>query len=69
MVPGSKSDVSICWTASCTDGSKGRPTAGDERLDADVILAAQALSVGGTVATTNIKHLSHYVPVEDWSNL
>ena len=45
----------------------GHPSAGESRLDADVILAAQALGVGGTVATTNVRHLSHYVAVEDWT--
>jgi predicted nucleic acid-binding protein len=46
---------------------QGHATAGDERLDADVILAAQALGIGGTVATTNVRHLSRYVAVEDWT--
>lgn len=45
----------------------GLATAGDERLDGDVILAAQALHVNGTVATTNVRHLSRYVAVEDWT--
>jgi predicted nucleic acid-binding protein len=47
---------------------QGRPTAGDGRLDADVVLAAQALGVDGTVATTNVRHLSRYVPVDDWTD-
>ncbi|WP_438010553.1 hypothetical protein WME89_19075 [Sorangium sp. So ce321] len=42
-------------------------TASQKELDGDVILAAQALGVGGTVATTNVRHLSRYVAVEDWS--
>lgn len=45
----------------------GAPTASDPALDGDVILAAQALSVGATVVTTNRRHLARYVAVEDWS--
>jgi predicted nucleic acid-binding protein len=46
---------------------RGQATAGDAALDGDVILAAQALQVGGTVATTNVDHLSRYVPVQNWA--
>ncbi len=44
---------------------QGRPTAPDAALDGDVILAAQASLVGGTVVTTNRKHLSLFVPAWD----
>lgn len=46
----------------------GRPTAPDPALDGDVILAAQARSLGVpfVVATTNAAHLSRYVPAADW---
>lgn len=52
----------------------GRPTAANEALDGDVILAAQALSLGLApadyiVATTNVSHLSQFVPCEDWSKI
>ena len=46
----------------------GHPTASADSLDGDVILAAQALAIGGTVATTNRRHLERFVPVEDWSS-
>ncbi len=46
---------------------RGQATSGETSLDADVVLAAQALSVGGTVATTNVKHLGQFVDVQDWS--
>lgn len=39
---------------------QGVPTASDASLDADVILAAQALTIGGTVVSTNCKHLRRY---------
>lgn len=52
----------------------GKPTAHHLRLDADVILAAQAalLIAGGhdvIVATDNISHLSLFVPAERWQNI
>ncbi len=45
--------------------AQGRTTAPDAALDGDVILAAQASLVGGTVVTTNRKHLSLFVPAWD----
>jgi predicted nucleic acid-binding protein len=52
----------------------GIPTASPEALDADVILAAQALSLGLAapdylVATTNVGHLSRFVPADEWTNI
>jgi predicted nucleic acid-binding protein len=50
---------------------QGRPTAGDQSLDADAILAAQALSLGVPVivATANVAHLSRFVPADVWQNI
>jgi predicted nucleic acid-binding protein len=50
----------------------GQPTAAPQSLDADVILAAQALSLNVNapeliVATTNPAHLSRYVAAEVWT--
>jgi predicted nucleic acid-binding protein len=50
----------------------GYSTAGDKTIDADVILAAQAATFGHAdviIATTNIKHLSRYVPADLWHNI
>ena len=52
----------------------GTPTAGVDALDGDVILAAQALSLGVVtqdlvVATTNVAHLSLFVPADLWTNI
>ena len=50
----------------------GLPTAGDKTIDADVILAAQAATLGTpdiVIATTNIGHLSRFVPAELWQNI
>lgn len=51
---------------------QGRPTAGDKTIDADMILAAQALTLGVAdvvIATTNIRHLSPFVPAELWPTI
>jgi len=49
--------------------SQGFPTAGNETLDGDVILAAQAKSVDGTIITSNRKHLSRFVPAKEWHDV
>jgi len=51
---------------------QGQPTAKDNTIDADMILAAQALTLGVPeviVATTNVGHLSRFVPANDWQNI
>jgi predicted nucleic acid-binding protein len=50
---------------------RGRPTADSKALDADVILAAQAISVANeghevVIATTNVGHLSQFVDAREW---
>ena len=49
----------------------GYPTAPDPALDGDVILAAQALSLGVPVivATDNVAHLSRFVTADLWQNI
>lgn len=50
----------------------GRPTSGAEALDADAILAAQAVTLGvsnTTIATTNLSHLSRFATAELWENI
>lgn len=54
---------------------QGQPTASDESLDADVILAAQAAILnegtddGVVVATTNPRHLSRFVDARLWQDI
>jgi predicted nucleic acid-binding protein len=52
----------------------GSQTADDKPLDGDVILAAQALTLGLessdiVVATDNVKHLSRFVPAARWQDI
>jgi predicted nucleic acid-binding protein len=51
----------------------GRPTTSNERLDADVILAAQAALFAGdddiVIATTNVRHLGRFVAASLWQHL
>jgi predicted nucleic acid-binding protein len=44
----------------------GQMTADLKELNADVILAAQALQVGATVVTENVGHPSHFTRAVDW---
>ena len=50
----------------------GQPTASDNTIDGDVILAAQAQSLGVAdfvIATTNVGHLSRFVPAQLWTEI
>lgn len=58
--------------------NSGTPTGDPKKLDVDVILAAQALTEGGTlglpstnviVATSNVTHLSRLVNADLWQNI
>ncbi|MBD2437450.1 PIN domain-containing protein [Nostoc sp. FACHB-110] len=51
---------------------QGQPTANDKTIDADMILVAQAVTLGVpnfVIATTNIGHLSRFAPAELWQNI
>lgn len=44
----------------------GQPTGSGEKLDIDVILAAQAQQAGGQIITTNEKHFRGIAEIFDW---
>ena len=51
---------------------QGYPTASDQRIDADVILAAHALDMntaGTIIATTNVGHLARFAAAERWEKI
>jgi predicted nucleic acid-binding protein len=51
---------------------QGQPTAGDKTIDGDMILVAQAITLGVSdivIATTNIGHLSRFTTAELWQNI
>ena len=48
---------------------RGRTTADPKELNGDVILAAQALQVGGIIVTDNAGHLAQFVEVKTWKEL
>lgn len=51
---------------------QGQPTADDKALDGDVILAAQAMTLGVAdivIATTNVGHLLRFAPAALWPEL
>jgi predicted nucleic acid-binding protein len=50
----------------------GQPTAGDNTIDADIILIAQAESLNDpntVIATSNVGHLARFFPAELWTNI
>lgn len=51
---------------------QGQPTAADDAIDVDVILAAQAVTLGAAgviIATTNPKHLARFVAADIWQKI
>ncbi len=51
---------------------QGQPTAADNALDGDVILAGQAMTIGASdvlIATTNVGHLSRFIAAQLWQDI
>lgn len=51
---------------------QGQPTAGDKTIDGDMILVAQAMTLGVqeiVIATTNVGHLSRFMAAELWQSI
>lgn len=59
-------EAALLWSIARSDGFSTSPP---EALDCDVILAAQAKLISGTVVTTNQKHLERFVPTIDWTEI
>ena len=50
----------------------GQPTAGDKTIDGDMILIAQAKTIGVAdvmIATTNVGHMSRFITADLWQNI
>lgn len=47
----------------------GRSVGDPKELNADVILAAQAMRLGAIIATDNIGHLAQFTPAKHWSEI
>ena len=51
---------------------QGQPSPGDKTIDADMILAGQAVALGNSqmvITTTNIRHLALFAPAEVWEKI
>lgn len=51
---------------------QGQPTAGDKTIDGDMVLVAQAITLGISdivIVTTNVGHLSRFITAELWKNI
>lgn len=48
--------------------NRGKPTAANNRLNADAILAAQALESSATLISDNVSHLIQFVPTLRWQD-
>jgi predicted nucleic acid-binding protein len=51
---------------------QGQPTAGDKTIEGDMVLVAQAMTLGVpdvVIATTNVGHLSRFITAELWRNV
>lgn len=51
---------------------QGQPTAGDNTIDGDMILIAQAIMLETSdvvIATTNVGHLSRFIAADSWQHI
>jgi len=51
---------------------QGQPTAGDKTINGDMVLVAQAITLGISdivIVTTNVGHLSRFITAELWKNV
>jgi predicted nucleic acid-binding protein len=74
FLPLSNSALRLAATLWARARNAGTPTADPKELDADVIIAAQALDMGVpaadlVIATMNVGHLSQFVSADLWTNI
>lgn len=48
---------------------RGQPTASPSAIDADALIAAQAIEVQATVVTGNRRHLQQWVTIQPWPSV
>lgn len=70
-LPLSTTSIRLAADLWAQDRNAGLQTAVNSALDADVILAAQALTLAVPViiATTNVKHLARFTTAKLWQNI
>lgn len=73
-LPLTDADINLAARLWARARNAGTPTASPEALDGDVILAAQMLGLGiptsdFILATTNVGHLSQFVPAALWTDI
>jgi predicted nucleic acid-binding protein len=74
FVPISSKAMSLAAQLWAKSRQEGQPTGDPNKLDIDVILAAQALTLDVppdhiVIATANVAHLSRFVNADLWSNI
>jgi len=66
-VPITTADMHKAAELWATSRKTGRSVGDPRELNADVILAAQAIRLGATIATDNVGHLAQFVEARPWS--
>ncbi len=68
-VPIATADMHKAAELWATSRKTGRSVGDPRELNADVILAAQAIRLGATIATDNVGHLAQFVEARPWSTI
>lgn len=74
LVPIQSNHIEVASEFWAAARQSGKPTADALALDGDVILCAQAISLGlpssdFVIATTNVIHLAPFAPADLWQNI
>jgi predicted nucleic acid-binding protein len=68
-VPLTTADMRLAAELWAKSRKSGRSVADPKELNADVILAAQAIRLGATIATDNIGHLEQFTTAKLWPSI